>query len=125
MLVYDAIDASSSGLTANEIAAATRLVIDRVRFHLSDLRRGGYISVKGDPTTVSPTMNATEAAFAAMLGLENALIARAREGNVTAEIERGFAKYQKIKELSLRPGTASEGKVALKMALLELVRLVF
>lgn len=126
MLVYDALEATGDkGLTAIEIATATKLAIDRVRFHLSDLRRSGYIFVKGDPTTVSPTMSAQEAAFAAMLGLENALVARAREGKITSEMEIGFAKYNKIKELALRPGTGPEGKVALRMALIELVKLVF
>lgn len=123
---YDAVEASGSrGVTAVEIAQRAAVVLDRVRFYLSELRRGGYIAVKGDPTTVSPTMNAQEAAFAAMLGLENALIARAKEGGVSAEMEKAFVRYNKLKELALRPGTIPEGKVALRLAIVELVKVVF
>lgn len=130
VLVYDVVHATKTGMTAPEIAAATNLVIDRVRYHLSELKRDGLIAVKGDPTTVSPTMNATEAAFAAMLGLENALIARVREDwmppkQVPPEIDRAFLKYNKIKERALRPGTDSEGRVAIRMSLIELVKAVF
>lgn len=125
--VYDAIcDSGTSGITRPQIAQIVGLAPDRISFYLSELRRAGYIAVKGDPTTVSATMNADEAAFAAMLGLENALVARVREmGSSTPSMDAGFVKYSKIKELALRPGTGPEGKVALRMAILELVKLVF
>lgn len=124
--VYDAIvRAGSNGTTRQAIAGVVGLPADRISFYLSDLRRGGFIAVKGDPTTVSPTMNAEEAAFAALLGLENALVARVRESGTTPEMDRSYVKYTKIKELALRPGTTAEGKSALRMAVIELVKLVF
>lgn len=125
--VYDAIvDSGKDGITRPDIAKKVRLPADRISFYLSDLRRAGFISVKGDPGVVSPTMGPEEAAFAALLGLENALVAAVRhQGKATDEQNRAFVKYQKIKELALRPGTGPEGKVALRMAVLELVKVVF
>lgn len=125
--IYDCVEeAGQNGITANDIALRVKFQIDRVRFHLSELKRAGLISVRGEPTTVTVTMNATEAAFAAMLGLENALVARVREEKkVSPELDRAFVKYSKLKELALRPGTTHEGKSALKMAVLELVKMVF
>lgn len=131
VLVYDCVQATGpSGLTAREIAAAVNLPIERVRFHLSELGRAGYVMVKGQPATAMPHMTAQDAAFAAMLSLENALIARVREDysppkTVPIEMDRAFVKYNKVKELALRPGTGPEGRIAIKMAILELVRVVY
>lgn len=137
--VYDAIvQSGSSGITRPEIAAKVGLAPDRISFYLSDLRRAGYIAVKGDPTTVSATMNATEASFAAMLGLENALICMVREmpNGATSDMDRSFLRYTKTKERALAtpaPGSSleqikaqrAEAKVALRMAILELVKLIY
>lgn len=126
--VYDAIHrAGKGGITRADIAAKVGLRPDRISFYLSDLRRAGHIEVVGDqnPYVVTPQMNAREAAFAAMLALESALVTAAREqGAPTPEQEKAFVKYNKIKELALRPGTGPEGRTALRMALLELVRVV-
>lgn len=124
---YDAIfNAGAQGLTRPEIATKVGLRADRISFYLSELKRAGYITVVGDPTTVLTTMTAEEASFAAMLGLENALVARVREdGGATPEQERGFVRYSKIKELALRPGTGPEGRTALRMAILELVKIIY
>lgn len=129
--VYDAIfSAGKDGLTRNDVATRVGLAADRISFYLSELKRAGYITSKGDPTTVDVNMGAEEAAMAALLGLENALVARVREtlksgAAPSPDMDRAFVKYQKIKELALRPGTGAEGKVALRMAVLELVKLVF
>lgn len=140
--VYDAIvDAGPEGITRPDIAAKVGLRADRISFYLSELRRNGFISVKGDPTTVSATMNADEAAFAAMLGLENALVARVREMTAAKktpppEMDKSFVKYTMLKERALaQPAAGSsatqvtaqknEATVALRMALIELVKLVF
>lgn len=138
--VYDAIfNAGSDGLEAKEISAKSGVNLDRVRFYVSDLRRAGVIAVKGDPSVITPTMNADEAAFAAMLGLENALIARARElgaAGVSDKMNRGFVRYQKVKAMALTPPDPSnspatqdavrmQAKVALRQCLLDLVKLVY
>lgn len=140
--VYDAIyRAGQKGLDAKEIAAAVGLAVDRIRFYLSDLKRSGYINVLGDPTIVSPTMDATEAALAAMLGMENALVAKLRENktkgvSTTDEMNRAWVKYQKYKEFALHePNETSsvaqvaaqkqQAQMALRMALIELVKLLF
>lgn len=126
--VYDAILAGGEdGRTRPQIAQAVGLPADRVSFYLSDLRRAGYIAVKGDVTgAVSPNMNAEEAMLASILGFEHALVARVREmpKGPTQEMEKAFATYSKLKELFLRPGTAAEGRTALRMGLTVLLKLV-
>lgn len=124
--VYDAIIGSGKdGATRKQIADKVGLAPDRISFYLSELCRGGSVAVKADPTVVSGNMSAEDAAMAALLGLETALVAKVKELGATAEMERGYVKYSKIKELALHPGTGAEGKVALRMALLELVKLVY
>lgn len=126
--VYDAIFHAKTGITRNDISSKIGLAPDRISFYLSDLRRGGYIAVKAEPGMVTATMSFKEAKLAAMLTLENTMAAKAREDarfQRDPEANRSFLKYQKIKELALRPGTGPEGDAALRMAVLELVRLVF
>lgn len=124
-LVYDAIDAAgSAGTGRKEISQKTQVPLDRVSFYLSDLRRAGLISVIGEPIPME-NMNAREAQLHAMLALENALVSSASEYGLTDEMNRAFIRYTKVKELVLRPGTTAEGKVALRMALVELVKAVF
>lgn len=134
--VYDAIvRAGKNGTTRAEIAIAVGLQADRISFYLSDLRRSGYIAVQGDPTTVSPTMNSEEALFAALLGLENALIAKVRESGTTAEMDKSFVRYTKFKERALaEPASTStpeqvkaqrnEARMALRLAVVDLVKLI-
>lgn len=132
--VYDAIVAAGAeGITRPDIAKKVNLAADRISFYLSDLRRSGFIAVKGSPVDLS-LMDEQEAAFYAMEALENALVAKAKklytlkDSVSTAkatEMERSFVKYNKIKALALRGSTAGEVGVALRMSLLELVKLVF
>lgn len=148
---YDAVfGAGSDGLTAHEIAQKAGITVERVRFYLSDLRRLGFIEVKGDPSIVTQTMTVEEAAFAAMLGLENALITKARSigcgdpvkekdpkfAPAILEINRQFVRYNKIKGMALAESHGivsaaqkeSEDAVrsaALRQALVDLVKLVY
>lgn len=139
--VYDAIVASgANGTTRPEIAKVVNLAPDRISFYLSDLRRAGFIAVKGDPTTVSASMNAGEAALAAMLGLENAFIAKLKENPLLqkdAELTKSFLRYQKLKEVALSASAtvdpkhgykidySNEVKQGLRLSLIELVKLVY
>lgn len=124
--VYDAIvGAGDDGLNRHEIAQAVGLAVDRIGFYLSDLRRSGFIAIKGDPATVNPNMGEKEAAYAAMLGLENAIVARIKARGATPDMDRTFVKYTKVKELALRPGTGPEGDVAIGTCLTQLVKLVW
>lgn len=135
--VYDAIvRAGKDGTTRNDIAKVVGLQPDRISFYLSDLRRSGYISVQGDPTVVSATMNAQDATFAALLGLENALIATVREKGSTDEMNRSYLRYTKFKERALsEPAPTSspaqrevqkrEAQLGLRLALTELIKLLY
>lgn len=135
--VYDAIVASGTkGLTRKEVSAKVGLAPDRISFYLSELRRAGYISVLGDPTTVAVTMNAEEAALAALLGLENAMVAKFREIKATPEQNKSYVKYTQVKTKALQepaPGSSPaqiqaqkmEAQVALRMTLIELVKLIY
>jgi hypothetical protein len=61
----------------------------------------------------------------ALRALENALAQRVKRGNVTPEMEKAYDRYNKCKELALRPGTDAEGTTALRMALIEIVKATF
>lgn len=66
--------------------------------------------------------------FLKALGLlEDALIERAMEPSfkMTDDLEKQWARYNKIKALALQPGTTAEGRVALKTALVKVIDLVF
>lgn len=67
----------------------------------------------------------TESTLDALLGMENALVVKARSSGITPEMDKAFQKYQKCKALGLHPQTNNEGRVAIRMAILELVKLVF
>lgn len=148
---YDAVHlAGANGFTAQEISAKSGVNIERVRFYLSDLRRGGFIDVKGDPSVVVATMSVEEAAFAAMLGLENALVLKARSlgcGDpvkekdpkympAILEINKQFVRYNKVKTMALSEANetssdsqkemqANARKVALRQSLIDLVKMVY
>ena len=66
-----------------------------------------------------------EASLAAMDALENALLQKAKRLGFPDELEKAFSKYSKIKEHALRPGSEPEGVMALRLAIIELVKSVF
>ena len=77
--------------------------------------------------TAAPTMPKTagEAAMLALVHLENAMVMRAKSVGITPEMEKSFEKYTKLKGMALRPGSDNEGRQAMKLATVELVKLVF
>jgi hypothetical protein len=66
-----------------------------------------------------------EAAMKALVHLENALVLRAKTQGITPEMEKSFDRYNKLKGMALRPGSDNEGRQAMKLATVELVKLVF
>lgn len=123
--VYDAIVAAGKeGIGRHDIANKIGLAAERISFYLSDLRRAGFITVKGGPVDMSQ-MDEQEATFYAMEAMENALVAKAKKRGITQEMERSFVKYNKIKALALRGSTAGEVGVAIRMSFIELIKLVF
>lgn len=78
------------------------------------------------PTAQRPMpKTAGEAAMDALLALENALVLRAKTVGITEEMEKSFDRYNKLKGMALRPGSDNEGRQAMKLATVELVKLVF
>lgn len=63
----------------------------------------------------------------ALNALEDALVTIAAQSSngVSAELEKRFHRYQAIKALALRPSTAGEERAALRLCLIEAVKLVF
>ncbi len=63
----------------------------------------------------------------ALVALEDALVTMAAQSTngVGAELEKHFDRYQKVKAIALRPGTPGEERAALRLALIEAVKLVF
>lgn len=124
------LDGGQDGLTRPEIAAKVGLQVDRINFYLSELRRAGFITYRGAPVDISK-LSAADAALVAMESMENALVAKAKEeakknkGVLPQEMEKAFARYQKVKALALGGQTSGELRAALRLALIELVKMVF
>ena len=62
--------------------------------------------------------------FKALLALEEAVIESACT-TMTPELAAGWEKVQKLKALALAPGTEQEGRTALKLALIQAIKLAF
>lgn len=122
---YDAVKAAGpDGVDRETICKQTDLPKQRVWFYLSELRRAGLIKRMGeqvDPATLSPE----DAQLFAMSALENALVARAKKTGITDDMRKAFLRYQKIKALALGAKTAGEEQSALRMAMIDLVKMVF
>lgn len=123
--VYDAIVAAGKdGIGRHDIAKKINLAADRISFYLSDLRRAGFISVKGGAIDMT-MMDDQESAFYAMDVLENALVQRCKKRGMDNEMRREFLRYNKVKALALGGLTGGEIEVAIQMSLIALVKLVF
>ena len=62
-----------------------------------------------------PRVEAEE--FAVMLAAESCIEHKAEQGLLSEDADKQWRRYQKLKELSLRPGTSHEGMTATKAAL--------
>ena len=83
-------------------------------------------AVKDTPARASAKQDYAEPWIGALAALEEAIVAQAARIPARAvEMERAWSKYQKLKALALAPGTAAEGKLALRQAILEAVKLAF
>ena len=80
------------------------------------------------PRPAPPPLPSTpaEAAAAAMVALENALVVRAKKDGITPEMDKAFQRYQKLKALALNAGAFdNEAKSALRLSFTEIIKLVF
>lgn len=78
------------------------------------------------PSSESKMPSGADAAMQfALLALENAMGEKAKALNYPEALDKAFQKYNKIKELALRPGTQSEGATAFRLAVVEVVKAVF
>lgn len=82
------------------------------------------------PASVVAALSASwspgEAKLVAMSALENALVSVAKHStSITPEMESAFDRYNKLKGVALRPGSENEGKMAMREAVIKLVRTVF
>ena len=124
--------AGPSGITREDVVKQTGVPVKNVSFYLNKLKKAGFVAMKGDANSVSPTMRPRDAAFAALAVLETALVCKAKATGITADMSDAFAKYQKLKALALNPATGgqtgttqAEADVALRLATINLVKLVF
>lgn len=80
----------------------------------------------GAPVASAPVLPKTpqEAVNAAMLALENAMVVKAKTSGITDEMEKAFTRYQKLKAMAMRPGSDQEGKTALRLSLIDLIKIV-
>ena len=61
----------------------------------------------------------------ALATLESAIEDLASVNGVTDDVSAQFAKYEKIRDLGMRPGTDAEGRTAMVMALKRAIDMVF
>lgn len=124
--VYEFILAKGEeGANRREIADGVHLNVGRVSSYLAELKRDGWVKRLGDqvdPSSLSPE----DATLFALNALENALVSNASKYGVTDEMNRAFARYQKCKALAIGRGTtANEAKTAMRMALIDIVKLLW
>jgi hypothetical protein len=85
--------------------------------------------IANTPTAVVQALSAQwspgEAKLVGMMALENAMVVVAKAMPViTEEIEKAFDRYEKLKSSALRPGSENEGNMAMREALIKLVRTI-
>ena len=81
--------------------------------------------VGGGFTTVPPAPTLEFTLLQALDALEETVQVAAQVNGVSDELERQWARYEKLKALGLQPGTTHEGRLAMKSALVELVKMAF
>lgn len=141
--VFEAVKAAgAAGISRADVVAKLAIadpVSDKnVSFYINRLMKGGHVVEKGAASApvVSPMMKADEASMAALGALESALVAKLRESGVTDEARASFLRYKKILATAVAVPDASsspaqveaqrnQSRVALRMAILELVKLVY
>lgn len=139
---YDAVKASGEdGISREDICKNTNLPKQRVWFYLSELRRAGLIRRLGEAVDVT-TLSPTDAKLHALVALENAFAigttahfkscssCRGARSNDqlckhSLEMTRALLRYNKIKALALGAKTQGEEAVAMRMALIDLVKMIF
>lgn len=132
--VYEAVKAAgAAGVTNAGIATALASTqfdkgvgcsLKNVAFYTNHLRKHAHIAEKGTASAVSPAMGADDALFAALVVLENALVAKAKERGLTEEMRGEYLIYKKCLALALAPGTPGEGRNALAMAIKKILNIV-
>jgi hypothetical protein len=93
------------------------------------LPTSGGIQVNPTPDAVVKALSTTwalgEGKLVGMLALENALVIASKSIDITPSIEKAFDRYNKLKAMAMRPGSENEGNMAARMAIIDLVKLVF
>jgi DNA-binding GntR family transcriptional regulator len=117
------------GLTVTDLETRLGMSTAMVRSYLYTLSKRGLICRQDEvgskmherPELVGPE----EAVAQALLALEAAMASRAIHQGITPESDAAFQRYQKIKARAIRPTGTGEDRVALRMALLELIKMLF
>jgi len=87
--------------------------------------------MRGGPAFIAPLPSAAALQVQALAKLEDALVMTAQEKGITAATEASFAKYTKLKAVALAQSATSnvalknEANVAMKMALIEIIKITF
>lgn len=87
--------------------------------------------MRGGPAFATALPTAAELQVQALAKLEDALVMTAQEKGITAATEAAFAKYTKLKAVALASVTSgnmalrNEANVAMKLALIEIVKVTF
>jgi hypothetical protein len=80
--------------------------------------RGAFAVIPPAPTLDYTRLKALDA-------LEEAIKVAAQTNGVTDEMEKSWARFEKLKISGLRPGSSQEERTALRLALIESIKLAF
>jgi hypothetical protein len=144
--VYEQVKAAGpGGTTKTRIVAALKDVqfekgvgvSDRnVAYYLNALAKTGYIAEKGAAGAVNPQASADEALYAALEGLESALVAYMKEKGRDADMAPIYSKYKTFKAVAISPKNVNDPKFGytidrsneviqgLRLTLVEMIKLV-
>lgn len=99
--------------------------VRRARPHWGGTRQPVQPAVNQGIPPAAVAKPATVLLMEALATLEDALVAKAADSGLTAELEKQFEQYQKVKALALHPHTGDmEKRAAMRAALVAAIRMV-
>lgn len=131
--VYDVVAAAGQrGATKDDVATVLSDVpLPNIAYYLSQLAKAGVLHELGVAAKPAKPVNLIQLEAQALVTLEALLAAKAKAGTVNADADAAFATYAKVKAAyvgrltATDEGTVNERTVALRQALLNIVKALF
>jgi len=103
----------------------TYVIVRKRKFHTHSCVPANVGQLQAAPPGPTLPRSPGEARLQALASLENALVVIAKTEGITPEMEKAFDRFNKLKSVGLRPGSANEGRMGFREATIALVRVVF